>query len=54
MAAEIVTLLSTIRQPVGQLGASAVRLVIDQIARDPTGEVPDVVLQPESVIRATG
>lgn len=53
MAAELVTPLTTIRQPIGQLGAIAVHLVIDQIDRAPTGEAPHVVLQPELVIRAT-
>jgi LacI family transcriptional regulator len=53
MAAELITPLSTIRQPVEQLGATAVRLVIDQIDHPPTGEAPHVLLQPELVTRAT-
>jgi LacI family transcriptional regulator len=53
MAAELVTPLSTIRQPVRQLGATAVQILIDQINRAPAGEAPHLVLQPELVIRAT-
>ena len=53
MAAELITPLSTIRQPVQQLGATAVRLIIDQIEHPPAGEAPHVVLQPELVTRAT-
>jgi LacI family transcriptional regulator len=53
MAAQLVTPLSTIRQPVKQLGATAVRLVIDQIDRPATGEAPHLMLQPKLVIRST-
>jgi len=53
MAAQLVTPLSTIRQPVKQLGATAVRLVIDQIDRPTTGEAPHLMLQPKLVIRST-
>jgi LacI family transcriptional regulator len=53
MAAELATPLSTIRQPIPQLGTAAVRLVIEQIDGTTSGEVPHVVLQPELVVRAT-
>jgi DNA-binding LacI/PurR family transcriptional regulator/signal transduction histidine kinase len=53
MAAELVTPLSTIRQPIEQLGTTAVRLLIEQIDGTTSGEAPHVVLQPELVVRAT-
>jgi len=53
MAAQLVTPLSTIGQPVKQLGATAVRLVIDQIDRPATGEATHLMLQPKLVIRST-
>lgn len=53
MAAQLVTPLSTVRQPVWQLGATAVQLVVDQIDRPAREAAPHVVLQPELVIRST-
>jgi len=53
MAAELVTPLSTIRQPIEQLGTTAVRLLIEQIDGTTSGEAPHVVLQPELIVRAT-
>jgi LacI family transcriptional regulator len=53
MAAELATPLSTIRQPVEQLGTTAVRLVIEQIDGTASGETPHVALQPELIVRAT-
>jgi LacI family transcriptional regulator len=53
IAAELVTPLSTIRQPIEQLGTTAVRLLIEQIDGTTSGEAPHVVLQPELVVRAT-
>jgi LacI family transcriptional regulator len=53
MAAELATPLSTIRQPVEQLGMTAVRLVIEQIDGTASGATPHVALQPELIIRAT-
>jgi LacI family transcriptional regulator len=53
MAAELVTPLSTVRQPIQQLGTTAVRLLIEQIDGTRSGEAPHVVLQPELIVRAT-
>lgn len=53
MAAELVTPLSTIRQPIYQLGKTAVQLVIEQIGGTIIGAAPHAVLQPELVARAT-
>ena len=53
IAAELATPLSTIRQPIQQLGSTAVRLVIEQIEGTSSGEAPHIELQPELVVRAT-
>lgn len=53
MAAELAAPLSTVRQPIEQLGTTAVRLVIEQIDGPRSGEAPHVVLQPELIVRST-
>ena len=53
MAVELVTPLSTVRQPINQLGTTAVRLLIEQIEGATSGAAPHVVLPPELVVRAT-
>jgi DNA-binding LacI/PurR family transcriptional regulator len=48
----VVPSLTTVRQPVGEIGQRAIELLLDAIARDErAADGPNIVTQPELVIR---